>query len=72
MFGAHAFTLLLSQEQGCIRVEISTANPREVVDKLQQMLSRVLSECAPCLAAVIAVPGTCRQPSEGERIAFFS
>lgn len=64
VFGAHSFTLLLSQTQGCIRVEISTANPREVVDKLQQMLLRVLSECAPSLAAVIAVPGVCQAPLE--------
>jgi hypothetical protein len=57
VFGAHAFSLSLSQEQGCIRLEISSANPREVVDKLQQMLRKVLSECAPSLAAIIAVPG---------------
>jgi hypothetical protein len=43
VFGAHAFSLSLSQEQGCIRLEISSSNPREVVDKLQQMLRKVLS-----------------------------
>ncbi|KAJ1470543.1 hypothetical protein T484DRAFT_1847510, partial [Baffinella frigidus] len=62
-FGAHAFTLSLAEEQGCIRLEISTANPREVVDKLQQILPRVLSECAPSLEAVIAVPGAEQLPS---------
>jgi len=37
-FGRHEFALVLSEAQGCVRVEIAGDNPREVVYRLERLL----------------------------------
>ena len=71
LFGQHEFTLVLSEAQGCVRVEIAGPNPREVVHRLQRLLGGdgrrdageaaegaggVLEECAAGIGARVAVP----------------